>query len=217
MKGWLKKAWHDPVGSKVIAGAILGGLGAIAAWLWSASDFSLNGALIWSGAKATVSDTVGWLAAPVTIPRLGLWLIICIGVAGWALIALERMRRARLAIATEAREEVRETLVTAIQAQLKRRLPAVTLTYTQRLMFHFLYRNYPGAANLSSLGGMIGLQYPAAEKLFEEMSETGLIEMNDVVNPRSNRTEPLVRLTKDGRNYCLENELDRPPAPPPPR
>jgi hypothetical protein len=59
---------------------------------------------------------------------------------------------------------------------------------------------------------MVGLHYPAAEKLLEEMAETGLIEMNNVMDQRSNRTQPMVRLTKDGRNYCLENGLDRQPS-----
>jgi hypothetical protein len=211
MNKWLKQVASHPVGANTLGTILGGGILAFLTWLWSASHFSTNGALVWSGAKAGLQGAVGWLAAPVSVSRLTLWMVIGIGAAGWLMAARARLRLSQFATKTAVEEHVRDTLVAALQVPVKRALPAASLTFTQRLMFHVLCRNYPGAANLASLGDLLRLQYPAAEKLFEEIAETGLIEMNNVMDFRSNRTQPMVRLTKDGRNYCLENGLDRQP------
>jgi len=211
---WLKNATSHPIGVGAL-GTIIGGIIlAVLGWLWSNSNFSMNGALIWSGAKTDLRSVISWFTAPVTVSRLALWIVICIGATGWLVAVGARLRLSQFATKTAVKEHVRDTLVTALQVPVQKpELLVSTLTYTQRLMFHALFLQYPGAANLSSLGGLLGLNYPAAEKLFEEMSETGLIEMNNVMDLRSNRTQPMVRLTKDGRDYCLENQLDTQPSP----
>jgi DNA-binding MarR family transcriptional regulator len=212
MSKWWKQIASHPVGANALGGVICSAILAVLAWLWSASNFSTSGALIWSGATSGLRGVIGWLAVPITVSRLTLWIVIGALVSGWLMAARARQRLSRLATHAAVKEHVRDTLVAALKVPVKLALPAAALTYTQRLIFHVLYRQYPGASNLSSVGGMVGLHYPAAEKLLEEMAETGLIEMNNVMDQRSNRTQPMVRLTKDGRNYCLENGLDRQPS-----
>ena len=91
MKGWLKAAWHDPVGSKVIAGIILATLGSLVALvgvLWSKSDFSTNAGEAWPAAKRALLSFVTWTATSLSISLASFALIICLGFLGWACAAL---------------------------------------------------------------------------------------------------------------------------------
>ena len=75
---WLKTAWHDPVGSKVIAWVICGVLGAIALVCWPAlRGWIASGAIaMWAG----LTHLSSYLAAPVTMPRGTPTLYLVIGV-----------------------------------------------------------------------------------------------------------------------------------------
>jgi hypothetical protein len=210
MKDWLKKAWHDPVWSKVIAALIVGVGGLVCTWLWSLRSLIGSGTLGWIGVKAAILAYVSWASGASGISRALLILIVCVGVLGWmyAANAWLRLSMLRDAVMRQTRERgTRDAEVSArtkvppppavAALRVKLAVPAASLSHTQRLMFHILCLQYPGAIDLNSLGGMLGLTYPAAEKLFEEAVETGLIEMNNVLNHRSNRMQALVGLTKD--------------------
>jgi hypothetical protein len=58
MRDFFKKAWHDPVGSKVISGVIFAALTAVALWTWS--GFSSNLTVI----LASTLSIWTWLASP---------------------------------------------------------------------------------------------------------------------------------------------------------
>jgi hypothetical protein len=71
----LKAAWHDPVGSKVIATAIVG----TPALVWAARAVILSGvsgAITQAGAGAL--GVAGWLVGPASVPR---WLLLVIVVS----------------------------------------------------------------------------------------------------------------------------------------
>jgi hypothetical protein len=89
MKGWLTKAWHDPVGSKVIAGVILGGPGAV--WLWSTSNFSRNLTTAWTGATSALAVAWHWFLAPTVPPSFVVLLILSMVAVAFAY--LRQLRR----------------------------------------------------------------------------------------------------------------------------
>jgi DNA-binding MarR family transcriptional regulator len=205
MNGWLKKAWHDPVGSKVIAGVILGGLSA--AWLWSASNFSLNGGLAWNGAKDGLRAFVSWLAAPAPISNLKLWIIIGVGAVGWWVAA--RLRARDLMRRQEGRDSDLAVLEKelAIAGSVGNPTPKVLapedLTPEQRLSLHLLYQHYPRGIEVRGLSGPIGNSYAVAEQMCERLAEANLITLTD-----GEYDPPSAFLTKMGRDYCIEHGLD---------
>lgn len=198
MNSWLNKAWHDPVGSKLIAGVILGVPTALT-WLWSRSDFSTSAVQAWMGALDGLRAIGHWFTSPAPISRLTLLVIVAIGVMSWWL-AVKMRRRLSRALITVAENERRAALPPI-------KLWPETFSYKERLLLHLLYREYRTGLEVRRLGGVLGLQYPAAEKLCEEMAETELI----TVSP-GGHSPPTARLTKVGRDYCLEKGLDQPPA-----
>jgi hypothetical protein len=202
MNPWLKKAWHDPVGSKVIAGIILGPIGLLAAWLWSASDFSTNGRAVWIGAGSAIVAFVKWFAVPVSISRSWLWIIICLGVLGWlfaALVWLYDVRR-QLDVVRGVVATVPEDPPIAPAVQLPR---PETLSGDQRHLFFILYREYPRAMDVRIVAAPLGLPYPKAEQLCEVLAKTSLITLT----PGAHHP-PSVYLTTTGRDYVLEHGLD---------
>src|SRR5450755_3569081 len=122
MNALLKKLWHDPVWSKVIAGLILGGL-AIIGGLWSKSDFSPDFAIAWTAAKSGLGAVWAWLVAPIGIPA-GIVLILVAGAISTEIRnAIVRQRRGRELAqehqrAIAEREEARSALLVA-QADIK--------------------------------------------------------------------------------------------------
>src|SRR5258708_36380605 len=143
MNKWLKQVASHPVGANTLGTILGGGILAFLTWLWSASHFSTNGAVVLSGAKAGIVSVIYWLAAPVTVSRLVLWLIIGALVLGWLMATRAKLRLSQVATKTAVNEHVRDTLVAALQVPVKPALIAASLTFTQRLMFHVLYRQYP--------------------------------------------------------------------------
>jgi hypothetical protein len=202
MNGWLKKAWHDPVGSKVIAGIILGPIGLLAGWLWSASDFSTNRRFAWTAARAAIVALVEWFAVPVPLSRAWLCIIISLDVIGWcfaAILVLYDIRRQLDAVRSSV-TTVGVVQPTAAPVQLP---PPEAFSEVERHLFWVLYREYPRAIDVRIVAAPLALQYPKAEKLCEELAKTGLITLT----PGAHHP-PSVYLTPLGRDYVLEHGLD---------
>ncbi len=70
---WIKRKWHDPVWSKVIANTIWA---LPSLFLWSRSQFSLNPAVAFAAAGAFISTSWSWLTMPLSIPRIAVWLVL---------------------------------------------------------------------------------------------------------------------------------------------
>lgn len=202
MNGWLKKAWHDPVGSKVIAGVILGGLGAVATWLWSASDFSTNGRLAWTAAASAIVAFIEWFAVPVALSRSWVLIIVCLGLLGWLCAVLLWLHGARRRL-----DAIRSGVATVVQApsvdphaQLPR---PEELSEVQRHLLFILYRDYPRSIEVRIVAAPLQLRYPEAEQLCERLAKTNLI----TVTPGAHHP-PSVYLTTTGRDYVLEHGLN---------
>jgi hypothetical protein len=103
MKAWLIKAWHDPVGSKVISTLIVAAMGA--AVLWAKSGFSSSLAVVWPSTVAVGS----WLASPMTLP-IGIVLLTLITFAALCWWLIEQRRRAVKEIADRSAKVILDTM-----------------------------------------------------------------------------------------------------------
>jgi hypothetical protein len=81
-----------------------------------------------------------------------------------------------------------------------------SLSDKQRRLLQGLYRRYPRGCALHIISGTLELDYPATEKLCEDVQAMDLVEMvsEGLTNPAS------VSLTKHGRDYCLRHGLNVP-------
>ena len=117
MKGWLKAAWHDPVGSKVISTLIVAALGAV--MLWAKSGFSSSLAVVWASTVAIWS----WLSDPMTLPiGVVLLTLITFAAVGWWVFEQRRgaiQRIAKTLVASELARERAEAELTTYKEQLQ--------------------------------------------------------------------------------------------------
>jgi hypothetical protein len=207
MKALLVRAWHDPVGSKVISGIILTALGAVV--LWAKSGFSNSLAVVWASTLAIWT----WLVTPTTLP-IGIVVLTPITFAALVWWLIEQRRRAVKQISDrsaklildavdEAKKEVRdEVQKAAISRLVKNAQASLELTDNDKLALSFIYRKYPASMGIRHVAGLASLQYPAAERLCEKLEAHGLAKcISGEPNP------PAVLLTSQGRDYCIENGL----------
>jgi hypothetical protein len=189
MKGFLQKVWHDPVGSKVIAGVILGCLGAV--WLWSKSNFSRNLAGAWAGATSALAAAEHWFITPAVTP---LFLLLLILSAAVARVALRQWRQARVlhtgrADITEGNDDVRAT--------------GIQIGPNHGDMLKFLYARYPNSQSVGTCSVNLGIDYGGTERLCEHLHDMRLVDYS-----RSPGTVGgSVALSRKGRNYCIDSKL----------
>ena len=198
MNPLFKKAWNDPVLSKVIAAIIVGALGLVGTWLWSMRDVVGSGTVVWVGVKAAVLTYIHWASSPAHISRAWLAIVGSLGVLGWAYagIAWLREARQRLDALHRLREELaRETenlaettsrtrVMLASGATLPPPLPRATdLDDKQRLFLRLLYHQYPRSIDINRMAAGLSLPYPAIEQLCERMAAIGLVAVNPGPGP----------------------------------
>jgi hypothetical protein len=196
MKGWLKTAWHDPVGSKVIAGIILsalGGLVALVGVLWSKSDFSTNASVAWTAAKHALLAYETWVNGPTSMSRGTVFIIVCVAfiVPCLALIAVVRRILGNVA---------RASVDKMVSVQPRLPLPS-ELSEVQRRALSIIYREYPKYVAVEMLRGPLGLLHAATEQMCEQLAELKLVQLTPVGDQ--------VFLTKIGRDYCIEHGPDK--------
>jgi hypothetical protein len=196
-------------------------------WKWLAVPAEIPRVLLWLAILAAAG--FGWAVSHFTIS----W-VVMVGLAGiaasswWSFLqgrthsALERLAReaeaqARVfsetlaaaraeerAIATaETETRVRDEVQKAAISQLVKNAKAsMELTDNDKLALSFIYRKYPASIGIRHVAGLASLQYPAAERLCEKLEAHGLAKcISGGPNP------PAVMLTKQGRDYCIENGL----------
>jgi hypothetical protein len=233
MKGWLNKAWHDPVGSKVISGIILALLGAVA--LWAKAGFSSSLAVIWASTEAIwtwLSSTVSlpiWimLLTLITFPSvIGLWLIeersravkqVSDRSAQHILTILDDHRRAteelnnskreiaeRLHASEIARERAELELATYKQ-QLFEASHAIKFDATAIRVLKHIFSQYPNWAETHSISGQLRIPYAATETACNDLKKAGMVR-----RPPQSYTSPSRgwTLTDDGRDYCVKSGSD---------
>lgn len=221
MEGPLKKIWHDPVWSKVIAWGICGVLGAVGVLLWSKSDFSGTWAIAWPAAKSYISAAIDWLASPPTeISRGGLLLLMGFVLAvctAFEWIWLTSMRdnvrtntrtwvdansRAAAELANErvAAATVAPKVVPNV-GPLVTPLPAPEdLSAEERRLLGILYDHYPRPVVLKTLAAWLQLAYARTERVCEKMHAIGLVEITAA-------DAPGVFLAKRGRDFYEDSGL----------
>ena len=205
MPEWLKKWWNDPVGSKVIAGLILGALAA-AVSLWSKSDFSTNAKVAWSGAANALSVFWAWLAEPVPIPRGVVFLIVASYVVTTARAAKRSVARLkRLAEDLQrSRAELLRAQAAGQQEPHVERPPEPAFDSAAGRILLTLFRLYPGGRPIRNLCSDIRESYPATEHAIDMLSNLGLIRFAEILYGGDSYWS----LTKKGRDYCVEKGYD---------
>jgi hypothetical protein len=128
-----------------------------------------------------------------------MFIIVCLGVIGWSFAVFLFLFDIRRQL-----DAVRPPVATLEPAQLLPRPDELGLI--QCRLLHILYGEYPRSLGLRTVAGPLGLQYPAAERLCERLASIKLIAATP-----GGYNAPGVFLTKAGRDYCLENGLDRGP------
>jgi hypothetical protein len=237
MKGWLKAAWHDPVGSKVIAGIILfalGGLATLIGVLWSESDFSTNASDAWNAAKHALVAFVTWTATSLPVSRGWLAMLICLGVLGWACAAVMWLHyvNGRLdwfGYGTDAlRKEFppKATTPTRKESLPTDELPQVSTSLAMKpLPAEAEKPSLPSPGELSmSARKLLFLLYEGYGKVLyvqtispdvglsfpacEQLCEK-LASLNLItLKPRDDFQSARASLTKIGRDYCLEHGIE---------
>jgi hypothetical protein len=208
MKGWLKAAWHDPVGSKVIAGIILfalGGLATLIGVLWSKSDFNTNAAVAWTAAKQALLAYSNWVNAPATMSRGTVFTMVCAAFIVPSIILIAVVRRLLGSVRLPVVESVPQQRSPAVVAVEPTPPPPSELTEKQRRLLHIVCSEYPRSVNIHIAMGPLSLFFPAMERLCEGLETMKLVQIIT-----GGHGVPFVLLTKRGRDYCLDHGLDDP-------
>jgi hypothetical protein len=231
MNKWLKVAWHDPVGSKVIASVIIGVPGVLGL-LWSRSDFSTNGVQVWAGVKSGVVAAYSWLAGPLSMPRASFYVIMIMLLVFFVLVIKGQVASGR-EIADRVQQEdalravARAGINQAIQPLSQTRIdsgpvapalnqsplrnamaqmttPPPDLSEDHRALLASLFRIYPTGIPILNLATIFEVSYPVLEKMCEDLAKQKLVNVVEaaMTNPAK------VYLAKPGRDYCIENGLD---------
>lgn len=178
--GWIKRVWHDPVGSNVIAAGIVALIGAVAALsIWT----NVLGAT-----GRAVAAVLRWLWTPVALPGV---IVVALVVA--AVVPVTRWWWSQ-----------RKTAQTPLPAtpQPPKPLTGDDLNKNQKTLLIMLWRIYPNGIDLRHLLQNLELTYPAIERLAESLEKHGLV----TITPGMYAATSVV-LTKNGRDFCHENGL----------
>jgi hypothetical protein len=207
MKALLIKAWHDPVGSKVISTLIVAALGAMV--LWAKSGFSSSLAVVWTSTVAVWS----WLAGPMTLPiGIVLLTLVIFAALGWrlitqhrrALVSLEKHWLTRtVKAAADAETKVRDELERVARvAEIEKIKQPRLITFQQAGILQRLYVRYREGMEIRLLAHFIDVDYPVAEKLCEELAGIDFVKMvPGMYGPAT------VYLSTIGRDYVLKHDL----------
>jgi len=191
-KAFWKKTWHDPVGSKVIAGSILGALTAVA--LWAKSGFSSNAVVLWAV-----------FAKPMALPFgvVLLVLVACAALIGWLLKGrrdhlneLEAIKEA-LDFAPEQQAEHEEVMARASEAMEAARV-SLAIKTEHMLVMESLARAYPEPMEIKQLATSVGLLFAATEKICEDIAAEKFLSIT-----ASDHQPMKAVLTKPGRDYFM--------------
>jgi hypothetical protein len=206
MKEWFAKAWHDPVGSKVIAGIILAALSALL--IWAKSGFSSNAVVLWSV-----------FAKPMALPFgvVLLVLVACAALIGWLLKerrdhlnGLEAIEEAldasgktiaaienSLALTPEKQAEHEKVMAQAREVMEAARVSFAIKT-EHMLVMRFLASAYPEPMGIKQLATSAGLLFAATEKICEDIAAEKFLSIIT-----SDHQPMKAVLTKTGRDYLM--------------
>jgi hypothetical protein len=149
MSTLIKRLWHDPVWSQVIAWGITGVLGAVVVYFWTHSD-------VWTRLISAIGSALEWLWAPVGVPRL------LVGAA--LLLAMAAVIRAWLGVQRPpAREE--EAMFSG------------PLDDQQRDFLLILLRIYPASTELRVAAATMRTDYAVIEALAERLAQDNLVSI----------------------------------------
>jgi hypothetical protein len=182
--------WATAVGT-LIAVAIAGFIG----WLWSESDFSRNGAAIEAGAQKALTALSDWLVAPVSVPRVAVWLVLLVSSA-LALIVAWLTWRTRVP---------RGIKVNFVNTPAKTLPPIEALDDKSRQALRYLLHVYPTTQPTRHVQGDLLTTFAIAEQTLEKLAERDFVKYQH----GSYTHDGGWGLTKEGRDYCLKNGIDR--------
>jgi predicted transcriptional regulator len=201
--GWFARAWHDPVGSKVIAGVILAGLGAT--WLWAESGWSSSLTVIWASTLAIVR-------APIAIP-FGVAILTLATFAAIFIRLTIRERALRLQYTTllaqadevrawYQRNVERKKALAAELAPMDEELRLLSaIGYKQQEVMSALADAYPEPMEVQQLATNLAMNFASAEKICEDIAAEGFLTIS-----ASGHHPMKATLTKAGRDYLVKLE-----------
>jgi hypothetical protein len=205
MKGWglLAKAWHDSVGSKVIAGVILAVLGSI--WLWAESGWSKSLTVVWASARAlfALPTTISLGVALLTLAAFGaifVWLVSQL----LPLRAINMQLRSRLTAAVRAVEELqaeRRAVATEWERHREDARLVLAIGLKEQAVMHVLAGIYPESIEVQQLATQLSMTFAVAEKICEDVAAEKFFTIT-----ASERLPMRVVLTKLGRDYLIDLE-----------
>jgi hypothetical protein len=231
LKARWKAAWHDPVGSKVIAAVIVG----VPTVIWTTREVIVSGV---SGAIDRAAAALGagwdWLETPAPLSHLGV--LVFIAILAWFAASFRRLRRRvdrmdsklfysslgdlteqitdlqglRREVAEGAREASPEVVAEGFEPNRIQMLAAKVLTdqYPKRLQLPDLAA---GMQNVAYRGVHPVMSVPVAPQAeiarqMEDMQQKGVATIDD-----PNSVMAYYGLTRHGRDFMLEKL--RPPPP----
>ena len=209
MRQWLKKNWGDPVWSKVIAWSIYTVIGLIVTslYLWWQSKFSPDIDTAWVAARSRLWVIGQWLARPSTLPQGIVWLTYAVFAALAFWLIDQRGREVRALNShweSKVKDEVKMVLVAQLVEDARK---ALQLSDHQRHLLNTLYVQYDrGGIEVRAFAQMRGLLAAAAQTQCDKLLEMRLVRV--VSNPYDG-FPPTMHLTKEGREYCEKNGLDK--------
>lgn len=228
MRTTLKKIWHDPVWSKVIAGAILA-LAAVIWALWRESSFSFNYVDALRGARSAMVDLWCWLVSSVGVPRAIAWLVLLALIATVLLSIVREFRWRRQLRQAEASRQAADALVDALRtaaATAEKHAAAHSLAIPTRpgapalmdvsapriaplaeleeQLLKALVRIHPRRIDLRSLPPILDRTYPACEQTAEDLQSRDFVRIVHPA-PYGGTSETSVGLTAKGRKVCLDH------------
>jgi hypothetical protein len=194
MKELFAKAWHDPVGSKVIAGIILAALSALL--IWAKSGFSSNAIVLWAV-----------FAKPMALPFGVVLLVVvaCAAVIGWLLKErrdhlnkLEIIERTLDDALSPEQEAEHEELMARSREVMEAARVSSAIKIEHMLVMGALARAYPEPMEIKQLATKVGMLFAATEKICEDIAAEKFLEII------ASEHQPMKAvLTKPGRNYFM--------------
>jgi hypothetical protein len=181
MSGLIKRLWHDPVWSKVIATGVTTAVAGVGYW-WTRAG-------VWARVTAAVGSGFAGLLAPVLVPRALVWLVLAL-LAVAALLSFGRARR---------KPVHPPPMQNPISVTPKFR----DLNEDQQKFLEVLLRVYPRGMDLRNILANFLVTYPAGEILAESLETLGLVDISPVYQGAKS-----ILLTKQGRDVCYEAGLD---------
>jgi hypothetical protein len=200
---WTQGARDNFVGGLVLAGL----LAAIpAAWYWSKSGFSLSIKAALIVAKSALLAVSNWLASPIGVPQGIVWLILLTAAGTGAYVALPLTRRLIAGIKPQYGAIVDPAELQILRASAKKlvQLQEAVVSETGSAAMRVLFRMYPHGVSLAQFCEIQLLSFAAVERMCEELERAEYVVITGVGSGHSKS----VRLTKSGRDYCLNAGFD---------